>query len=182
MDRRSRAEMPIELVLNQLENVRESGAGWLALCPAHDDHNPSLKIDEDEDGRVLLHCFAGCDVGEITTALDIELKDLFHDKRLNSKPKARRSNKKNLIRKYREFEDRAFVALIVLREHIEFVLGHYRLDISGAYLKLAHKMPFIEHYINILITGSEEDRIKLLDDNDYRRLIEIGIRLQAQRK
>ncbi len=39
--------------------ARRSGTGWMAKCPAHDDKNPSLSIRE-VDGKVLLHCHAGC--------------------------------------------------------------------------------------------------------------------------
>jgi 5S rRNA maturation endonuclease (ribonuclease M5) len=39
--------------------ARRSGTGWMAQCPAHDDHDPSLSIRE-VDGKVLLHCHAGC--------------------------------------------------------------------------------------------------------------------------
>ena len=39
--------------------ARRSGTGWMAKCPAHDDHSPSLSI-RDFDGKVLLHCHAGC--------------------------------------------------------------------------------------------------------------------------
>jgi putative DNA primase/helicase len=40
--------------------ARRSGRGWVARCPAHDDERPSLSIGIGNDGRVLLHCFAGC--------------------------------------------------------------------------------------------------------------------------
>jgi putative DNA primase/helicase len=39
--------------------ARRSGAGWSARCPAHDDRTPSFSINYSE-GRILLHCFAGC--------------------------------------------------------------------------------------------------------------------------
>ena len=67
---------PDEL-LARLEGVRQSGDGWTALCPAHEDHENSLSIGEGEDGRILLKCFAGCEVETIVGALGIELKDLF---------------------------------------------------------------------------------------------------------
>jgi len=38
---------------------RQNGAGWLARCPAHDDRKASLSIS-DGNGRVLVHCHAGC--------------------------------------------------------------------------------------------------------------------------
>jgi AAA domain len=34
---------------------------WQALCPYHDDKMPSLSISEGGDGRVLVHCHAGCE-------------------------------------------------------------------------------------------------------------------------
>lgn len=40
--------------------AKRCGAGWLDLCPAHDDRSPSLSISTGRDGRLRLHCFAGC--------------------------------------------------------------------------------------------------------------------------
>jgi DNA primase len=48
--------------------ARRSGASWLARCPAHDDRNPSLSIRE-VDGKVLLHCHAGCSQRDVIEAL-----------------------------------------------------------------------------------------------------------------
>jgi 5S rRNA maturation endonuclease (ribonuclease M5) len=48
--------------------ARRSGASWLARCPAHDDHDPSLAIRE-ECGKVLVHCFAGCQQSDVLNAL-----------------------------------------------------------------------------------------------------------------
>jgi hypothetical protein len=43
---------------------------YRAFCPAHDDKKtPNLRIREAEDGRVLLHCFAGCDQDKVLSAL-----------------------------------------------------------------------------------------------------------------
>jgi hypothetical protein len=47
---------------------RRCGRGWLAKCPAHDDRGPSLSICE-RDGKVLVHCFAGCSQREVVEAL-----------------------------------------------------------------------------------------------------------------
>jgi 5S rRNA maturation endonuclease (ribonuclease M5) len=47
---------------------KASGAGWIAHCPAHDDSIPSLSISE-IDGKVLLHCFAGCSQDAVIAAL-----------------------------------------------------------------------------------------------------------------
>ena len=68
---------PVEKVLDRLEGVRESNGSWKALCPAHEDREPSLSVSEGDDGRVLLRCFASCENQEIVAALGLEMKDLF---------------------------------------------------------------------------------------------------------
>jgi putative DNA primase/helicase len=45
------------------------GACWMARCPAHDDHDPSLSILETAEGKVLVRCHAGCDQHRIIAAL-----------------------------------------------------------------------------------------------------------------
>lgn len=60
-------------------DARRNGDGWIARCPAHDDRTPSLNIREGGNGRVLLKCHAGCELGDICAALDIQIKDLFQD-------------------------------------------------------------------------------------------------------
>src|SRR4051812_31383562 len=47
-------------VISKLDGVRESGDGWSAKCPAHDDQQNSLSIGVGDGGKVLLHCHAGC--------------------------------------------------------------------------------------------------------------------------
>ena len=69
---------PIDIVLSRLENVRQTGPqSWQARCPAHEDLHPSLSIYEAEDGKVLLHCHAGCDTREILAILGLRMRDLF---------------------------------------------------------------------------------------------------------
>jgi hypothetical protein len=48
--------------------ARRSGSGWLVLCPVHEDRRPSLSI-RDLNGRVLVHCFAGCTGSSVIEAL-----------------------------------------------------------------------------------------------------------------
>ena len=65
-------------LLSRLDKVRRTGQGrWLACCPVHDDKSPSLSIRETMDERVLIHCFAGCTVHEIVSAVGLDISDLF---------------------------------------------------------------------------------------------------------
>ena len=69
---------PINLLLPLLRKVRQRQVGqWSACCPAHADRNPSLSVREASDGSVLLRCFGGCSVNEVTYALGLDLSDLF---------------------------------------------------------------------------------------------------------
>jgi len=75
--RKPAGQTPLEIVLSRLEGVRRTSDGYMARCPAHDDHHPSLSIGEGEDGRILLHCWAGCATAEVLAALGIGWADLF---------------------------------------------------------------------------------------------------------
>ena len=48
---------------------RRTGSHWMAPCPTHEDRDPSLSIRDADDGKVLVHCHAGCDqsvvIGEL---------------------------------------------------------------------------------------------------------------------
>jgi hypothetical protein len=56
-----------------------------AQCPAHLDDRPSLGVTL-KDGKVLLHCFAGCRTSDVVRALGLRMADLFAT---NSRPSAR---------------------------------------------------------------------------------------------
>lgn len=48
---------------------RKVGNGWMACCVAHQDGEPSLTINDSEDGEILVHCRAGCDQRGIIAVL-----------------------------------------------------------------------------------------------------------------
>ena len=67
----------VEAVLSRLTSVRQAGSGYTATCPAHPDQHASLSLSTGDDGRVLVKCFAGCRVEDITAAIDLKVADLF---------------------------------------------------------------------------------------------------------
>ena len=69
--------MTVHEILARLERVSKTHSGWMARCPAHEDSRPSLSVAAADDGRVLLRCFAGCDLSAIVGALRVEVRDLF---------------------------------------------------------------------------------------------------------
>ena len=78
------ARSPSEAVQRVLDALRKNGfeprprgQGWRSRCPAHPDHNPSLDIDQGDDGKALLICRAGCGCDSVLGALGLHKRDLF---------------------------------------------------------------------------------------------------------
>jgi hypothetical protein len=68
---------PIENLISRLDKVKGRNGSWTARCPAHADKGPSLAVRENEDGRILLHCFAGCETANVLGAIGMDMTDLF---------------------------------------------------------------------------------------------------------
>lgn len=68
---------PVENLLGRLEMVKGRNNSWTARCPAHADRSPSLAVRQSEDGRVLLHCFGGCETESVLSAVGMSMSDLF---------------------------------------------------------------------------------------------------------
>ena len=93
--------MGVDLLLSHLAGVKRVADGrWIAKCPAHEDKRASMAIRELPDEKILLHCFAGCSVNEIVSAVGLTLSDLFPEK-LNpngSKPERRPFSASDVLR------------------------------------------------------------------------------------
>ncbi len=74
--------MPLGLHLENLLNALgydgpRPRRQYMCLCPAHEDRTPSLSVRATDDGKILLHCFAGCRTSEIVRTLGLTLRDLM---------------------------------------------------------------------------------------------------------
>jgi hypothetical protein len=66
-----------ENVLDRLNVLSRNSEKAMCFCPAHDDRNsPSLSLKA-EDGRLLLHCFAGCQPEDIVSKVGLGMQELF---------------------------------------------------------------------------------------------------------
>jgi len=70
----------MQKVLSLLKEVKQDGSGWKACCPPHQDGTPSLSISKSTDGKILLHCHAGCPTEKVLDALGLKMQDLFPPK------------------------------------------------------------------------------------------------------
>lgn len=86
-------QLSLDEVLDALQQKgfkpKKQGSGWVSLCPGHDDHDPSLSINESSDGKVLLNCFSNqCAYPDIIKALNlwVEPSGLIERKDKDVKP------------------------------------------------------------------------------------------------
>jgi hypothetical protein len=110
--------MSAETLLQKLDKVRPTGPSrWQARCPAHADKGPSLSIRETDDGRILVHCFAGCSVHEVVAAAGLELSDLFPQRPTAGRPERRPFPAADVLRAV------AFEALVVSQAAAALLTG-----------------------------------------------------------
>lgn len=76
----------LNVIMNNLKGVKRSGEEYRALCPAHNDRNPSLSLRENNDGKVIMHCHAGCSATDVMNAIGMDVKNLFGDELKPTKP------------------------------------------------------------------------------------------------
>jgi len=71
---------PIDHVLDRLPNAKGSRGQWRAKCLVHHGKShSSLSIAEGDDGRVLLHCWGGCETEVILRHFGLGFHDLFDE-------------------------------------------------------------------------------------------------------
>lgn len=114
----------VDLLLSHLDRVKQTKRdSWMACCPSHADRSASLSIRETADGRILVHCFAGCSVHEVIDAAGLSIDALFPFRPTHhAKP-----------------ERRPFPAVDVLR-----AVGFEALVVAAAAVSLLAGQPFSE--------------------------------------
>ena len=75
---------PVQAVLDALHAAgkrteHRGGGHHMAQCPAHPDRTPSLSVSRGNEGQALLHCFAGCNTGEVLLELGMPSAAMFTD-------------------------------------------------------------------------------------------------------
>lgn len=123
----------VDNLLARLDRVKRSGRdSWMACCPAHADRSASLSIRETEDGRILVHCFAGCSVHEVLGSVGLSMDDLFPSRPENhSRPERRPFPAADVLRAI------GFEALVVAAAGVSLLAGQPFSDVDRVRLILA---------------------------------------------
>lgn len=121
----------VDTFLSRLDKVRQTGPdSWMACCPAHEDKSASLSIRHADD-KTLIHCFAGCSVHEVVSAIGLEICDLFPPRESHGKPERRPFPAMDALRGI------AFEALVVSAAASALLAGHPFTQVDRERLSLA---------------------------------------------
>ena len=85
------ARPSIDALLHRLERVQRSANGWRADCPNGHKTHGTLSVAQGDDGRLLLHCFAGCSAADVLGALGLALADVMPERLRDDSPEGRRT-------------------------------------------------------------------------------------------
>lgn len=77
--------MELQDIISHFRSPKPNGNNsYMVTCPCHNDSTQSLCISED-NGKILLNCFAGCRAEDITRAIGLSMRDLFQSPPQGSK-------------------------------------------------------------------------------------------------
>lgn len=154
-------------ILSKLQKVRKTSKGWIACCPAHNDRSPSLSISVGTGGRILFHCFAGCSYQDIVHALGYEPQVLNPYKPyrpLTQKEKEeinRQAKERALKEAFEKWANDSYLKLATFRRALFKSLAE-----PDDYFKnpeYIHELLYVDHLLDILSSGSLEEKRALLN-------------------
>jgi hypothetical protein len=104
----------IDQLTSQSKTIKKQRNGEVIFsCPAHKDRTASASAKELPDGRILVHCFAGCSAEGILSSVGLPLSDLY--------PKA---INQHIPRERRPFSASTLLQAISLEAGIIKVIGY----------------------------------------------------------
>ena len=71
-------------VAESLQARRVGSGRWMARCPRTRPIKASLSVREGREGRLLMHCFAGCTLPAVLEACGLRMNDLFSESSLST--------------------------------------------------------------------------------------------------
>ncbi len=70
-----------DVILSKLQKVKGNGTKYRAKCPVrhHSSGDNTLSLLFNDDGRILIHCHAGCEANDVLESIGLSLSDLYPD-------------------------------------------------------------------------------------------------------
>lgn len=155
-------------VLSRLKGVRKCGGGDDARCPAHDDKRASLSVSRGDDGRVLLHCHAGCTPGAVCQAIGLNLRDLFSNNNSGN-------GLGRVIATY-DYHDATSVVLFQVLRYEGKKFRQRRPDGKGGWIWKLGRTPRVLYRLPDLLAADADDWVFIVEgEKDADRLASVGL-------
>jgi len=177
---------PVDCVLKALRGrgmkVRPGGESqWQAFCPVHEadgqGHKPSLSVGTGDDGRVLIHCHAGCPTESVLAALGLKPADLMPSKR--RKPPARKNQRKVLgpiVKTYDYLDARGKLLFQVTRHDDPKTFRQRRPDGNGGWIPNLNGTPRVLYKLQELLAAEPDEWVFVVEgEKDVESLASIGL-------
>lgn len=116
--------------------IKRHNGGMLAFCPSpsHNDRKGrSLAVSIGRQGQVLMHCFAGCSIHEITAALGLDMADLF----VKSDQQTYDKQSRSYFNEWQILQSLRFDAMVILIAANRLLAGDALPDADVTYLSEA---------------------------------------------
>jgi putative DNA primase/helicase len=159
----------VKAALGAAGKVTPQGSGWVACCPAHEDHRHSLSIGTGKDGRALLTCHAGCTLEAITGALQLTAQDLF--------PPSEKADKSGRITAIYEYRDAAGTVLYEVCRYFPKDFRQRVPQAGGGYSWKMEGVPRVWYRLPQLVQGLTAGKVVFVceGEKDANALAELGL-------
>ena len=157
---------PLQNVLSRLAGVKRTRSGHDARCPAHDDKHASLSVSLGDDGRVLLHCHAGCVLLDICQAIGLRIGDLF----------PRNNSKSSRISAIYDYTDAGNNLLYQVVRFEPKSFRQRRPDGNGGWIWRLNNTPRVLYRLSELNAATPESWVYIVEgEKDADRLASLGL-------
>ena len=165
----------LDTLIKEGIELHKRGAAYWALCPLHDEKNPSLKVDPE---RQNFYCFGCHEHGDVITYIqhyhNLTFKEslsyLGINGGINPKPDTRQIKKRQLVQKYRQwmsnYTDFLCNVLRMLDHRKRFIRTIKEIERLAYFY---HQEALWTHHFDILLFGSEKEKLQLYAEIKYGR-------------
>ena len=159
-----------DVIRNEGIPLWESSKGGRFRCPFHDDTHPSAFAYRDSNRFICFGCGAQGDAIDFVMKLKgvsfrKALSYLDIDRRWKKGANDRWRRKKDLLNGFRGWERKYYDRLALVYRSIRKLMKRFKtMEQVEEFAVLYHELPLIEHWMDILLFGTDEEKYKLFKE------------------